>query len=188
MARVAIIGMKGQYNHLILRRVLELGHVGKLYVDMSWLDEYEDYDAIIVGGGPARAPFLESSFLEIFRKFLRRYAGPVLGICLGHQTIAAALGGAARVSEFPEYGPADVEVLVADPLFLGVPRRFRAWMSHNDEVSVLPPGFKRLARSDVCEIQAMGDGRIYGVQFHPEVEHTAYGKLIINNFIALGEK
>lgn len=190
MLHVAVVSMMGQYNHLIARRVLQLGHRATMVFDSSWLHEFGDYDAVIIGGGPARAPLLPQDFLERFRNFLNEYEGPVLGICLGHQAIARALGGEVVEAEKPEYGPMVVEVISEDPLFLGFPRRFKAWMSHNDEVRRLPPGFRHLAKSTMCRIQAMGseDNRVYGVQFHPEVEHTQYGLQLFRNFLSMARR
>jgi len=179
--------MMGQYNHLIARRVLQLGCNATLVFDSSWLTDHREYDGVIIGGGPARAPLLPESFLSKFRVFLREYNGPILGICLGHQAIARALGGVVEEALRPEYGPMTVEVIKENELFKGFPRKFKAWMSHNDEVVSLPLGFKHLARSDMCKIQAMGssEGKIYGVQFHPEVEHTEYGLKLFKNFLNL---
>jgi GMP synthase (glutamine-hydrolysing) len=110
---------------------------------------------------------------------------PTLGICYGLQLIAQSLGG--RVvsgGERREFGKATVGVLEADALFAGLPGQFQGWMSHGDRVEQLPSGFRLLARSGNMIAAAADEGRkIWGLQFHPEVVHTHYGKEILQNFL-----
>jgi GMP synthase (glutamine-hydrolysing) len=101
------------------------------------------------------------------------------------QLIARDLGGELVRSSQSEFGPAALEVSRQAPLFAGVPRHSRAWMSHGDTVLDPPAGFFALARTPTCAIAALGDPerRIYGVQFHPEVGHTEIGTAVIENFL-----
>jgi GMP synthase (glutamine-hydrolysing) len=77
-----------------------------------------------------------------------------------------------------------VEVLEQDPLLQGYPERMQVWASHADEVSVVPEGFLRVARSAICDVEAMvsPEERLYGIQWHPEVSHTFNGRLLFENF------
>lgn len=106
---------------------------------------------------------------------------PVLGICVGHQYLARHFGGTVARNSAPAFGR--VTVTVDDPthpLFQGLPERQQVWESHNDSVTQLPPGGNRIAHSEACPVEAMSHPSrpIFGVQFHPEVEHTEQGREI----------
>ncbi len=110
----------------------------------------------------------------------------VLGICYGQQLMAQLLGGAVRKGEKGEYGLAMLDLDgISNPLFQGLEPRQQIWMSHRDVVSRVPEGFAVLGRTETCEIAAIGDlsRRLYGLQFHPEVVHTARGREILANFL-----
>jgi GMP synthase (glutamine-hydrolysing) len=100
----------------------------------------------------------------------------LMGVTFGGRVIPGSIGGYAEV---------DVEVLAEDEILKGLPARFKTWASHMDQVSVLPQGFEVLARSEVCEIEAMRHiaRPLYGVQWHPEVVHTEHGLELLDNFI-----
>jgi len=136
----------------------------------------KEFDAIIVTGG--RDSIGDSKYfpyLKIEAQFLLRAMNlrvPILGICLGCQIIADALGGIVSVSSF-ELGWIEITLTtegLENPLFRNVPRSFHAFERHRDEIICLPPGAIRLAKSDSCKIQAFQcrDKPIWGVQFHPE--------------------
>ncbi len=111
---------------------------------------------------------------------------PVFGICYGMQLLARHLGGELVKLDRAEYGPAILHVEVREsPLFAGVAATSRAWMSHGDSVVRLPTGFATLASTERCAVASIGDSarRIYGVQFHPEVVHTEYGRAVLANFL-----
>jgi len=110
---------------------------------------------------------------------------PILGICVGHQYMAAHFGGAAGPARVPEFGAALVSVAERGWLMAGLPDEFTAWESHNDEVTRLPDDFIVLASSDDCAVQAMQHRQLpyAGVQYHPEVEHTEYGAELFTNFL-----
>lgn len=172
----------GQYNHLILRRLLELGADAFSTGPDVPVDEL-DADALVLGGGPQSIP---SDLPEMGRAPEYVTAGiPVLGICLSHQLIAHVLGGRVGPSRSPEFGEVLVEVRSDSTLFDGVPRRFWAWESHNDEVIEPPDGAEVTASSESCRVQALEvPGRlVFGVQFHPEVTHTEHGARILGNFL-----
>ncbi len=101
--------------------------------------------------------------------------------------MAKTFGGEVRQAEIGEYAEAKIIVEDENILLRGVGDSFKAWVSHRDEVKKLPENFKRLAYSDTCPIEAMAHTELplYGVQFHPEVEHTSKGPMIFKNFLAL---
>ena len=137
---------------------------------------------IVLSGGPnsvydAGAPGLPDHVV--------RLGTPVLGICYGMHLLAHALGGKVNPGAVREYGPADVDIMEAGVLFADLAPRQAVWMSHGDCVAALPPGFRVLARSADDIVAAMSDaeGRIYGVQFHPEVQHTPNGAAMLRHFL-----
>ncbi|MFW6448477.1 MAG: glutamine amidotransferase-related protein, partial [Halobacteriota archaeon] len=108
------------------------------------------------------------------------------GICLGMQVMAEALGGRVGPGEYGGYADVTVEILDSDDPVVGpLYPETEVWASHADEVKALPPGFAHTARSDVCEIEAMSDAEreLYGVQWHPEVAHTAEGDVLLEAFV-----
>jgi len=183
-SRVAVIDFGGQYAHLIARRLRELGVYSELVPASAAgdaVEAVERYDAVVLSGGPQSV--WESSHDDI----AAAAAGsgkPVLGICYGHQLLGKVAGGLVARSPYPEFGPTEVEVLEpGDPLFRGIPRRFTAWMSHNDAVLEPPPGWRVLARSRGSPVAAMRRGSVVGVQWHPEVSHTEHGLTLLGNWL-----
>ncbi len=179
---IVILDYGSQYSQLIARRVREL-HV---YSELLPFDAPAERVlalkpvGFILSGGPSSvyepgAPGLPGYVLES--------GVPVLGICYGMQLLTAALGGRVAGSQEREYGPAQVSTLRANPL---LPEGTHpVWMSHGDRLEALPPGFSALAASANSPFAAMGsaDGRIFGLQFHPEVRHTPGGKEILRRFV-----
>jgi GMP synthase (glutamine-hydrolysing) len=110
---------------------------------------------------------------------------PVLGICYGQQLMSLQLGGEVVHGDKAEYGRATLQVLDPEPLFKGLPSELPCWMSHGDKVLAPPPGFKVLAVTDNTPVAAMCDESrgLYGVQFHPEVAHTPFGKELLRHFV-----
>ncbi|BDR92374.1 GMP synthase subunit A [Vulcanisaeta souniana] len=183
---VGILDFGGQYNHLILRRVLELGFRG------SFLDPNEPVDRIrqsfkclIISGGPWNIPGdLPKTGNAI--NYILEFPGPILGICLGHQLMAYAYGGELAAG-YPEFGGVRVHVDREDTILRGTPNSFTAWESHNISVVKPPRGFEILAHSEKVPIEAMSNEALkrFGVQFHPEVRHTEHGLVIMRNFLEL---
>lgn len=138
----------------------------------------EGYDALWVMGGPMDVwqedahPWLRREKAAI-REAVAERGMPYLGLCLGHQLLAEALGGRVKPMSRPEVGVLPVELTAEggdDPLFAGLPRDFHALQWHGAEVSATPPGARVLARSPACAVQAMCVGaRAYGVQYHVEI-------------------
>lgn len=186
--KIIVIFNFGQYNHLISRTLTYLGVDAPLIPNSVSVEEIRrmNPDGIVIGGGPSleRAGNSPKIVEEMHEEV------PILGICLGHQLIAKVFGGEVRRGRAGEYS--EVEIVVDDPdlLFRNLPRRFKAWASHMDEVSRLPDGFEILAHSEVCEIEAMKHKEypLFGVQFHPEVHHTPLGPDIFRNFMKVCEE
>jgi len=185
---IPVVFMGGQYNHLIVRALKELGVSSRLIPQSTSLEELK-VDGLIMGGGPHS---VNDGLNKLGRtpEIIEGCTFPLLGICLSHQLIGKVMGGEVVKGRQPEYGRTLVRVLEADDIFLGIDREFVAWASHNDEVRKNGGRFKILANSEYCDVEALKvDGRpIYGVQFHVEVADTPRGKDILNNFTKLCKK
>ncbi|MBV9103649.1 MAG: glutamine-hydrolyzing GMP synthase, partial [Candidatus Eremiobacteraeota bacterium] len=183
-ATVLILDFGAQYSQLIARRVRESNVYSEIVPhDTPWEElEARKPAAVILTGGPESTLAADAPGVDP-----RLYTSgiPLLGICYGLQLIARDLGGELVRSANREFGPTTLEIVREDPLFAGVPQQSRAWMSHGDTVLAPPSGFMVLARTQQCEIAAIGarQRRIYGVQFHTEVVHTEAGKRVIANFL-----
>ncbi len=181
MEKALVVNFGGQYAHLITRRVRERGVYAEVVQpeDVETAAEAPDVKAIILSGGPSSvyqegAPDVSDKIFHLGK--------PILGICYGHQLIARKLGGVVMRGK-GEYGRTLMRLLERDPVFDGWNAEEIVWMSHGDYVKEPPPGFVVLAVSENGYIAAMRKGHIYGVQFHPEVSHTAKGGLLLENFL-----
>ncbi len=181
--RVLVLDFGGQYNQLIARRVREQNvYCDLVPCDMA-VEKIKEYApiGIIFTGGPnsvydAGSPHIDKQVFEL--------GIPVLGICYGCQLTAYTLGGTVQHATTSEYGKAEV-YYKSSPLTKDIPETAICWMSHTDRITKLPEGFEMLAHSDNCPYAAFGniERGIYGVQFHPEVQHTEYGTKILRNFL-----
>ncbi len=185
MEKILVLDFGGQYNQLIARRVRELSVFAEI-IPYNKITPAEikaaGYKGVIFTGGPnsvydESSPHYPAEILD---------AGvPVLGICYGCQLIAYMGGGeicsAVGISEYGKTGLTVKE----SPLFDGVPETGICWMSHTDYVKTPPAGFEIIAFTDNCPCAALcnKEKKIYGVQFHPEVTHTQYGRKMIENFV-----
>ncbi len=184
---VIVLDFGGQYNQLIARRVRECGVYCEIKPYTTALAELKAMEpiGIIFTGGPNsvyldKAPRVDQ---EIFT-----WGIPILGICYGCQLIAHALGGQvteAQDESAREYGKTRTYFDTSCKLFRGLPAEGVTWMSHGDYMEEVPEGFALMARSDACPNVAIADeGRgFYGVQYHPEVNHTENGVAMIRNFL-----
>ena len=150
--------------------------------DMS-LEKIKEYNpiGIIFTGGPNSVYDEDSPKID---KGVFDLGIPVLGICYGCQLMAYTLGGEVERATTSEYGKAEVTYL-SSHITVDMPSSAVCWMSHTDRITRLPEGFKMLAKSDNCPYAAFGDEsrKLYGVQFHPEVNHTFKGTVILKNFL-----
>lgn len=182
MTRIVVVDNHGQFTHLEHRALRDMG-IDTEIVDNTTPPEDIDADGLVLSGGPDIddigncADYLD---LDV----------PVLGICLGMQVIAELLDGEVGGGDYGGYADVTVEILVDDdPLVGSLAPETRVWASHADEVKEVPEGFACTATSDVCGVEAMSDPSrgLYGVQWHPEVAHTAEGEEVFENFVEICE-
>ncbi|MDD5122473.1 MAG: glutamine-hydrolyzing GMP synthase [Dehalococcoidales bacterium] len=181
---IIIIDFGSQYSLLIARRIRELNVYCELIShDTPWEKvSHLNPKGFILSGGPNSVyaddpplapPYVYSSKL------------PVLGICYGQQVLAYQLGGKVEPGDHREYGHSLLNLINNDsPLFADIPDSSPVWMSHGDRVVEMPPGFTAMAYTENSPVAVMGSKElIFGLQFHPEVAHTPYGKTILKNFV-----
>ena len=190
MVRIYVVDNGGQWTHREWRTLRDIGVETKIVPNTAPFDEIikDDIDGLVLSGGAPRIA-LESK-LGNCADYLKKADFPVLGICAGHQFMAQFFGGGAAPSKIPEFGKIEITLLRDNEIFEGLPKKSVVWESHNDEVTVLPKDFDLLAESETCKIQAMKHKNkpFYGLQFHPEVEHTEFGERIFKNFVKICEK
>jgi len=186
--KILILDFGSQYTQLIARRIREINVFSELVpfdIDLEFIKEYKP-KGIILSGGPDTVTNLDSARVDpkVFELNI-----PILGICYGMQTMAVQLGGSAKTASKHEYGFAKVNVNYSDSKLLGNiinnNKSLDVWMSHGIEVSKAPGGFRSIASSENCAIAAIenGEKNFFGLQFHPEVTHTAKGKEILERFV-----
>ncbi len=180
---VLVVDFGGQYNQLIVRRVRNLNVYAVMISSDTSIEKIKSYDpkGIIFTGGPSNVNDADAPKVnpEIFNLGV-----PVLGICYGMQLTAFMLGGNVIKADMREYGKR--EITYSDHvLFEGIPKQNFCWMSHTCKVDVAPEGFYPIADTPTCKFAAFANDerKIYGVQFHPEVVHTANGNDILRNFL-----
>ncbi|MDD6159593.1 MAG: glutamine-hydrolyzing GMP synthase, partial [Oscillospiraceae bacterium] len=184
---VIVLDFGGQYNQLIARRVRECNVYCEVLPYTTPVSELAAKKPIgfIFTGGPNSVYLPDSPQVDpaIFDLNV-----PVLGICYGCQLIAHTLGGrvsAAESDQAREYGKTETFFDPSCDLFYGLPRQSITWMSHGDYMEKVPEGFELVAHSKACPTVGIANARrgIYGVQFHPEVNHSQYGSDMIRNFL-----
>ncbi|MFO8133541.1 MAG: GMP synthase subunit A [Thermoplasmatota archaeon] len=185
--KVYVVDNGGQWTHREWRTLRYLDADAAIVPNTTPLHEIGDADAIVLSGGAPRIGL--SGELGNCAEYLEKAGVPILGICAGHQFMARYFGGACAPSEVPEFGKIEITVRDRDALFYQLPKTMTVWESHNDEVTRVPDDFVLLASSDNCRVQAMRhrDRSLFGLQFHPEVEHTEYGAQMFENFLREGQ-
>jgi GMP synthase (glutamine-hydrolysing) len=183
---ILVLDFGSQYTQLIARRIRE----SRVYCEIQpynlALEKIRalNPEGIILSGGPAsvyqaNAPRVPAELFHL--------AIPFLGICYGMGLVNVMFGGEAERAERREYGPAELVVDDDSDLFHGFSAKdfTKVWMSHGDKMTSFPPGWKVLAHSGNSPIAAFADPqrRFFGVQFHPEVAHTARGREVLDNFV-----
>lgn len=188
--RILVVKNLGQLNHMIWRTLRDLDVDSELIPNSVPLSEIEkkEPDALVIGGGPHSVYEDIDNFgkMGYCKDYILNFKGPLLGICLGHQAIAQVMGGRVDRGTKGEYGFSEIFVDDDSSILKGL-KKFNAWVSHFDEVKELPKGFRVLAHSDVCRVEAMENGKKarYGLQFHPEAHHTEHGEDIFRNFLEI---
>ena len=190
--KILILDFGSQYTQLIARRVRELGVYCEIWDYESSQQDIEAFapKGVIFSGGPETTTVEDSPRAP---EFLLKGQLPLLGICYGMQTMAQQMGGRVESSAKSEFGYAEVNLCSPSELFASIEDRVSAdgvgildvWMSHGDKVVKLPVGFTTIAATDSAPIAAMADEsrHFYGIQFHPEVTHTAQGLRILERFV-----
>jgi len=182
---VVVLDYGGQYSQLIARRVRECGVFSELLPHHVGVEEVRRRapKGLILSGGPASvyaegAPALDPALLDL--------GIPVLGICYGMQALVLTLGGRVEGAPVGEFGRSRLALHDGGGrLLAGTPPEQDCWMSHRDTVFAPPPGFTTLARSTESPVAALEDVErgLYGIQFHPEVVHTPYGRQVLTTFL-----
>lgn len=186
---VLVVDFGAQYAQLIARRVREANVYSEIVPHTLTASEVaaKRPSGIVLSGGPSSvyeegAPQLDEAIFEL--------GVPVLGICYGFQVMATALGGEVAKTGQREYGSTAVRISDSassgsGSLLDGQPAEQTAWMSHGDSVARAPEGFEVLASTDGTPVAAFANDerRLYGVQWHPEVKHSAYGQAVLENFL-----
>ena len=182
--KILILDFGSQYTQNIARKVRECQVYCEIHPCTLPFDKIKAFNAkgIILSGGPASV--LEKDSLLCDRK-LFELGTPILGICYGMQLITHLLGGRVDPSPHREFGRAELMLKEFSHLFETVNNNSTVWMSHGDRISKLPNGFKGIAFTSNSPLAAIenSEARIYGLQFHPEVVHTADGEKILSNFL-----
>ncbi|MDY4896579.1 MAG: glutamine-hydrolyzing GMP synthase, partial [Eubacteriales bacterium] len=181
---VLILDFGGQYKELIARRVRECGVYSVVKPGDISLDKIREIDpiGIILTGGPNSVYKKESPHCD---KAIFDMGIPVLGICYGMQLLSWSLGGEVAPCSSSEYGRTKMQVNTDSLLFAGLDPIQIGLMSHTDQVTKLPVGFKSIAHTVSCENAAIENAgkKLYGFQFHPEVESTPNGTAMIRSFL-----
>ena len=185
--KILILDFGGQYNQLIARRVRECNVYCEVKPFSTSLEEIKAFApiGIIFTGGPnsvyeAGSPHVDTGVYSL--------GVPILGICYGCQLLAHELGGkvtAAQDDSAREYGKTETYFDTSCKLFKNIPAESITWMSHGDYMAQVPQGFRLVAHSAACPTVGICDEErgFYGVQFHPEVNHTVYGSKMLHNFL-----
>jgi GMP synthase (glutamine-hydrolysing) len=180
---IVVLDFGGQYTQLIARRIREQQVFSAILPCTASIEEIRALEpvGIVLSGGPssvydATAPVCDPKVLQL--------DVPVLGICYGMQWMAHTLGGKVEPAERREYGRAEIAIENGSKLFADIPSCFKIWNSHGDHVVGVPEGFSITGRTDNA-IGAVENAakKLYGVEFHPEVNHTERGTEILNNFV-----
>ncbi len=180
---VIILDFGSQVTQLIARRVRELGVYCEILPCTVPVNELkrENLKGIILSGGPASVHLPNAPVID---KKIYDFNIPILGICYGLQLTAHLNGGVVEKANEREFGRTEIECDSAEDLFYNIPKKHTVWMSHGDHITNIP-NVKVIAKSQNCAYAAVKIPQLkfHGVQFHPEVVHTDYGKNILDNYL-----
>lgn len=185
---IIILDFGGQYAHLIASRIRRMGVYAEIKPPETPVEELKNAAGIILSGGPQSvyddgSPQADPKMFDL--------GIPVLGLCYGLHWMTKALGGEVKSGKVKEYGRTKIRSTKFKTqnvgLFQDCPEEFFVWMSHGDEASKLPDGFKLIATSDACKNAAFADEsrKLFALQFHPEVTHTEHGNDMLKRFVDL---
>lgn len=181
--KIRVLDNGGQWTHREWRVLRDLGAETTILPNTTPFERM-DADGVVLSGGALSLEGTNAP-LGVVSGWIGTSPVPVLAICVGHQFLGRHFGGRV-VRGAAEFGAVDLTVdRPDDPLFAGLAPRLRVWGNHNDHVASPPPGWAVLAHSVSCPVEAMRhpDRPIWGVQFHPEVEHSEGGTEIFRHFL-----
>ena len=190
LSKILIIDFGSQFTQLIARRIREFGVFSEIVshkkINSSTIIN-KNAVGIILSGGPLNV--YENNKFK-FDKNILKLGIPILGICFGHQILSKELGGKVKKSKDREFGFVKISKISNSILtknFFNNSNTSNVWMSHADQVSKLPNGFKVVASTKNSKLTIIENSKnnFYGVQFHPEVTHTSKGKILFRNFLFL---
>lgn len=183
--KIIIIDFGSQYTKLIARKVREChvySEVIACTADMKYLVHDKSIKGIILSGGP-QSVYMKNAYS--LASLILSLKVPILGICYGLQLLSHHFKGSVKGGKTREFGKTKVHITSSAGILTGVNKELTVWMSHNDHIKKLPNGFKATSKSEnglISSFEAVKE-KIYGVQFHPEVNHTEQGIRILNNFL-----
>ena len=183
--KIIIIDFGSQYTKLIARKVREChvySEVIPCTTDMKALVNDKTIKGIILSGGP-QSVYMKNAYS--LAELILGLKVPILGICYGLQLLSHHFKGSVKGGKTREFGKTSIHITSRKGILSGVSKDLTVWMSHNDHIKKLPKGFKPTSRSEnglISSFEAVKE-KIYGVQFHPEVNHTQQGTKILNNFL-----
>ncbi len=191
-SKILILDFGSQYTQLIARRLREKNIYCEIHPFNMPIEKIKEFNpnGIILSGSPYSI-YMENAPKPDYKIF--ELGVPILGICYGMQIVADYFGGKVGKAEKREYGKAILKVKEKDLLFENLPKEFQVWMSHGDKLEELPKDFIVLGYTENAPFAAIRHKNlpIYALQFHPEVKHSTYGDIILENFatkIAKAEK
>ena len=182
---IVVLDFGSQYTQVIARRIREANVFSSVLPYNSKLSDIRKQNpvGIVLSGGPASVFAKDSPKpnLGIFKLGI-----PILGICYGLQLMGKMLGGEVKSSDRREYGRGTLTIERKGTLFSGLPTKLSVWNSHGDSLAKLPKGFRVLAKTENSSYAAIEDSKrkFFGLQFHPEVEHSEKGNVVIKNFLS----
>jgi len=187
--KINVVDNGGQWTHREYRVLRDLGVECQIIANDSPSSKADNLDGLVLSGG---APSINDELDKLgnIGRFIEDHEYPVLGICVGAQFIALHYGGRVGAAVSPEFGKAEITITESSRILNGLPNKIIAWENHNDEVKELPSDFINVAHSDSCGIEVFEHKTkpIFGIQFHPEVDNTQFGREIFRNFLEICRK
>jgi len=181
---IVVLDFGSQYTQVIARRIREANVFSSVLPYNSKLSDIRKQNpvGIVLSGGPASV-FAKDSPKP--NPGIFKLGVPILGICYGLQLMGKMLGGEVKSSDRREYGRGTLSIERKGTLFSGLPTKLSVWNSHGDSLAKLPKGFRALAKTENSSYAAIEDSKrkFFGLQFHPEVEHSEKGNVVIKNFL-----
>jgi GMP synthase (glutamine-hydrolysing) len=180
--KIVIFDFGSQYTQLIARKLRELNYYCEIIPYSSDIDAINDAKGVILSGSPCSVNDSDAPQIDLIKILETK---PVLGVCYGAQYMAKVLGGVVSKSDHREYGRATMVNVKSSVLTQGMKDRSTVWMSHGDTIATLPLGLDIIAKTESIPVAAFGFEKYpsaFGIQFHPEVYHSAEGLQLLGNF------